>query len=293
MSANGYVQLRRGVLQHCREGKLPPTIFAMYIHLILEADKASGVVWSSAKSLASRYGYGERHSRSALESLETKGYIRRFPIPGRHGEYPILVNKYCPSTGARKGSMLNAKKSADWQHLVFENCEETCRERGEHRGEETAPLQEGKGKVEITTSSPSATPGQNGNFQLSPAPTNGNKDEAFLKIIERQIPFFLEKSGKRSYALHSKPGRQNGPARMQMLIGGLKELHQAIALQCPEYDANKLMSKTESACHLIIEEFCRSDWHMGRDSKTNGIKYDDPATYAFKNLATMERWLGW
>ncbi|MCH8269391.1 MAG: hypothetical protein IH846_17980 [Acidobacteria bacterium] len=301
---NGYVKLRREIHADKHRPKLPPTRFAVYTHLILDADSSTGVVCTSTGVLVSRYGFTERAARDALERLEKDEYIRRFPVRGRRGEYPVLVNHYEVTTGAMKGMRLNAVKSRSSDDLAFDPCDDDVddsvnddvNENGEV-GAMTAPVyKEDKKEKEKkkNSSSPPPLPKQNGNFQLSPAPTNGKpKDEAFLKIVEKLIPFFLEKSGKRSYALHSKPGRQNGPTRLQMLTGGLKELRQAISLQCPEHDADKLMSKTESAAQLIIEEFCRSDWHMGRDPKTNGIKYDDPATYAFKNLAIMERWLGW
>ncbi len=90
-NGNGYVQLRRGIHDDEHRSKLPPLRFAAYVHLILEANPATGVVFTSARSLAARYGFTERSSRDALEELGKARYIRRFPVQGRHGEYPVLV----------------------------------------------------------------------------------------------------------------------------------------------------------------------------------------------------------
>lgn len=162
----GYAQLRRGILEHVRSGKLSPLRFATYTLLILEADSSTGVAFSSAKSLAARYGIEERYARTILEDLEKAGCVRRFCTPGKHGEYPILVNKYIASTGARKGLMVNAINTADWRHPVFDKCEEGSKE----TCEDNAPYQ---GRERETTSSPSATSPANGAFKLESSPSNG------------------------------------------------------------------------------------------------------------------------
>jgi len=118
---NGYVQLRRGIQDHCREGKLPPMAFGVYVHLLLEADKSSGIAWSSAKAMALNYGYQERTARSAMETLEKGGYIKRFTTPGRHSNYPVAVNKYFVTDGARSGMLLNAIETDDWKCPIYED----------------------------------------------------------------------------------------------------------------------------------------------------------------------------
>ena len=124
-NGNGYVQLRRGIHEDKHRPKLPPLRFAAYIHLMLDADKSTGIATSSAKTLAARYGFTERGSREVLEALEKDGYIRRFPVQGKHGEYPILVNRYRPTTGAMSGTFLNAWKSISPDDLTFDSCDES------------------------------------------------------------------------------------------------------------------------------------------------------------------------
>ena len=140
----GFLQLRRGLLQHCAEGRMPPGELAAYILLLLSADASTGVVWSSAAALALNFGFSERRSRSLLEKLEAGKYVRRFPLPGRHQNYPILIDKFLVTCGARRGQKLNAAKSASWRELVFDFCEQT----GEQTGEQTAPYQDQESESE-------------------------------------------------------------------------------------------------------------------------------------------------
>ena len=146
-------------------------------------------------------------------------------------------------------------------------------------------------------SSPSAPPSiKDGHSKLKSPRSNGKlENNAFLEIIGRLIPFFLEKSGKLSYDLNSKPsGRSDSKkTRLPIILDSLKGLHQAIHAQHPETDKAALMEETESAARFIVGEFCKSDWHHGRNPKTDGKKYDDLAFYAFKDMGTVEKWLKW
>jgi hypothetical protein len=103
------------------------------------ADKATGVWWGSAKALAAICGAGDvtdRQARHLLESLEKKGYVRRFPKRRGHGNYPVLVNKFEVTFGAYRGMRLNAEKTTDWRSPVYESCLE--------HGAERAPFRKGE-----------------------------------------------------------------------------------------------------------------------------------------------------
>jgi hypothetical protein len=47
-------------------------------------------------------------------------------------------------------------------------------------------------------------------------------------------------------------------------------------------NAEKLMRAT-------IDALAKSDWHMGRDPKTNGQRYNDWESNLFESYETMER----
>lgn len=143
MSGNGYIPKRRGVLEHLQDGRLTLLEYAAYDAMILLADKSSGMWWGSAKALAAICGAGdltERQARHLLESLGQKGYIRRFATAGKRGNYPILVNKFEVTFGARKGMRLNAERTSDWRNPVYESCQV----QGEVQGEVRAPIREGE-----------------------------------------------------------------------------------------------------------------------------------------------------
>ena len=123
---NGYVKFRRGILNHIRDGRMNATEFAVYSAMILDADPATGILMSSARALAFLFNgtLTERAARRALDSLENNpdgAYIKRFTRPGSHGNYPILINRFDCTAGARMGMRLNADATTDWREPVYCN----------------------------------------------------------------------------------------------------------------------------------------------------------------------------
>ena len=139
MSSNGHVKRRRGILGHLQDGRI--TLLEEGAHDVIGmlADKASGIWFGSARAFSANCGAGdvsERQARHLVESLELKGYIKRFTTPRAHGNYPILVNKYEVTFGAQSGMRLNAAVTTDWRKPVYEF--------GPEHGPEHAPSQEGE-----------------------------------------------------------------------------------------------------------------------------------------------------
>jgi hypothetical protein len=116
----GYLQLRRAVFEHVRDGRLSHMEALAYIYMASQADTRTGVWYGSSGALAGELCCSERQARSLLESLSIKTYIKRFPVPGRHCCYPILINKYQVTDGEHKGERLNANTSESWNLLAFE-----------------------------------------------------------------------------------------------------------------------------------------------------------------------------
>jgi hypothetical protein len=147
LNSSGYVPKRRGVLEHLNDGRLTLQQYGAYDVLILLADKATGVWFGSAKALAANCGAGdiaERQARHILESLESKGYIKRFPKRRAHGNYPIAIDKYQVTVGAHSRMRLNARASSDWKTPVYDKCEVPGEEPGLQHGVAGAPIQEGE-----------------------------------------------------------------------------------------------------------------------------------------------------
>lgn len=121
----GFLKLRRGLFTHIRNGYISHLQALIFIIMAGEADPASGLWWGSSKTLETLYEFNRRTARWALESLETKGYIKRFPTQGSHAKYPILINKFNVTSGVHDGQRVNAEKTTDYKDIIFEDCYET------------------------------------------------------------------------------------------------------------------------------------------------------------------------
>ena len=118
----GYVPLRRGLLEHLDRGRLGSFDVGIYIRILLQADYRTGLWWGSANKLRAQ-GPADpslRGVQRSLEHLERITFIRRFRLRGKHGNYPVLIHKFLVTDGALKGMRLNAERSADWRHPVYE-----------------------------------------------------------------------------------------------------------------------------------------------------------------------------
>jgi hypothetical protein len=179
MKGNGYVPLRRQlVLEHLVGGRMSANQFAAYVVMISLADKRTGMWRGSARALAVYFGAGdvsERTARRLLESLEQKGYVKRFSTRRGHGNYPIAINRYEVTYGAAKGKRLNALKTTNWRRPIFE----VGLEGGAQGGAETASVQEERREKRERSRKPAAA-----------IKKNAGKSEAWeaLSIKPRNLP---------------------------------------------------------------------------------------------------------
>lgn len=115
---SGYLQLRRGLWEHVRDGSLTHTSALALIYMLSEADTRYGSWKGSAQCLATALRIPRSTAKHALRCLDGR-YIRRFTIPGKHVCYPILLHKYIPTQGQHVGLMLDALSSTSERDLVF------------------------------------------------------------------------------------------------------------------------------------------------------------------------------
>ena len=137
MKGNGFLQLRRGVWEHLRNGRMSHMDALAFIYIVSQADTRTGVWNGSASSLAGEIVISPRNARRLLERLTAAGYLKRFPVPGKHVCYPILVHKYPISDGQHKGQHLDALSSnsaTDLRYAATKSGEQEC----EHKGEQKA-----------------------------------------------------------------------------------------------------------------------------------------------------------
>ena len=122
MPSGGFIAVRRGLLEHLRRGKLTELEALTFIIILGLANPHTGIWWGSAKSLWGEYPFygNERRARRALEGLASKRYIKRLSTPGKHSNYPILIDKYEVKVGEKVGLRLNARKSRNERRLCYE-----------------------------------------------------------------------------------------------------------------------------------------------------------------------------
>ena len=116
--ATGFLQLRRGLWEHIRDGRLTHTEALVYIYMLTQADTRSGVWNGSAGAIAGELAIPKSTAKYALRKLDGS-YIRRFPTPGRHFCYPILLHKFLVTDGQHIGLRLDALKSASLTSLLY------------------------------------------------------------------------------------------------------------------------------------------------------------------------------
>ena len=128
----GFFQLRRGLWEHIRDGRMTITEALAFIYIGTQADTRNGIWKGSGKSLTGELGMPERTARDILEKLEHGDYIRRFAVPGRHVCYPILVHKFLITNGEHNGEQLNALESISATDLAYFSREQNVEQDGEH-----------------------------------------------------------------------------------------------------------------------------------------------------------------
>jgi hypothetical protein len=139
---NGFLQHRRGIWEHVRDGRMTLQDVAVHQYIAAQADTRTGVWSGSAGALAGELCLSPRIARRFLERLSRGDYIRRFPCPGKHVCYPILIHKFEPTNGEHKGEQLDAINSIspiDLRYVPVEIGELEGEQRGEHKGEHLSP----------------------------------------------------------------------------------------------------------------------------------------------------------
>ena len=111
MNFGGWVQLRRGILDHLREGKLSNNEFLVLVVLIMLADKQTGAGTINAPCLRSFVPHlSYDAAKRVLLSLEEKHYIYRKIKYKSDLAYPFWVNLYIPSAGPHMGLQMDLTK---------------------------------------------------------------------------------------------------------------------------------------------------------------------------------------
>jgi hypothetical protein len=123
MIFNGFVQLRRGILEHIHDGRLSTIEFAVLNCLIMLADKETGIGEINAPLL--RYYLPDLSSdgaQRALSSLERNRYIYRVGPSSCKRAYRYCVNKYELTAGPHKSRRIcldEVVRSKDIKDILY------------------------------------------------------------------------------------------------------------------------------------------------------------------------------
>ena len=151
----GFVRLHRELLGDIDRGDLSLGMFFIYCIMLLQADQDTGIWWGSARKLW-LLGPRDRSIRSIqdnLHKLGNSGYLKSFHVRGRHGNFPVLINRFDCTDGAQKRKHLNAANSTDCTNLVYESC--------------------GTGRTEVAMRLPLSLPGDCADDNIEAARTEG------------------------------------------------------------------------------------------------------------------------
>jgi hypothetical protein len=100
--------VRRGILDHAFDGKLTPPEHHAFLSMLLLVETATGAWRGSAVALTTILGYKSRRTMAeALQGLEAGGYILRDFVPGKPGNYPIIIDKFQLTKGHNTGRRID------------------------------------------------------------------------------------------------------------------------------------------------------------------------------------------
>ena len=277
---NGFVPLRRGILAHIRNGSLPHGEALAYMVIIASADPSTGIWYGSAKALAGEFNFPEREARRLLEALERKGYLRRFPKPGAHSNYPVLANKSEITVGARRGTRLCADKSTSLENLVYENGEEAGEQKGEHTREETcehtAPIRELKRKREKNNGAALA-------FGEGVVSSDGKPtEETYRRIGKKVYDHHIHVMGRKpAMYKFTEKRRSMLKARAREAVDIALKTNPAMEIA----EAEDLAAKVMCQC---IDALRGDRWYRGENER--GREYQD-LEHVFRSTEKFEQWL--
>jgi hypothetical protein len=114
---NGFVPVRRGLLEHLHDGSITEKEWSLYNILLHMADHKTGKVSTNAASLNTFFNLTSiRTTQRAIQSLEEKGYIKRpFFTLGAHKNQVIFINKFMTSNK----TVLSFEDTTDWEHPAY------------------------------------------------------------------------------------------------------------------------------------------------------------------------------
>lgn len=123
----GWYARRRGILQHLDEGTISLLDLAVHDFLCLIADHRTGVAWVSSEKIFALCPseINSRTIRRSLAKMEKLGWLKRFRVRGRRGNYPVVIARYFVREVSGNWMSVNVERTTDWRDVKFDPVRDT------------------------------------------------------------------------------------------------------------------------------------------------------------------------
>lgn len=116
--------IMRDLQDHLTAGRISAFDVGIYTIIHWQTDFKTGLWWGSAPKIhaTAPRGTNLRDVQRSIQTLTLVGFLKPFHSHGQRGNYPVLLNKYEPLSGALRGSRLNAALSDDYRQPKYDSC---------------------------------------------------------------------------------------------------------------------------------------------------------------------------
>lgn len=122
----GFYKRRRGILEHLEAGTINLIDLAVHDYLNLKANLLIGspssippgicITSATAIHAVCPGQISEKAVQRSLQHLEHIGWIKRWNIRGKHGNYPVLVCRASVHDASGKEYRINGEATTDWRY---------------------------------------------------------------------------------------------------------------------------------------------------------------------------------
>lgn len=126
MARTGYYGRRRAILEHIEAGKVSLLDTAIHDYLCLTANAVvgngdlypAGVTMTSAPAIHAYcpQGISERAVRRSLDHLEKIGWIKRWIVRGKRGNYPVAIARFSVRDLSGREFRVDAENTIDYRN---------------------------------------------------------------------------------------------------------------------------------------------------------------------------------
>jgi hypothetical protein len=178
MNEGGFYKRRRGIVEHIESGKVDLLDTAIHDYLLLKVNVfigngyhlPAGVLFTSAPALhAVCKSVSIRTIQRRLKHLEKIGWLKMWQIPGKRGNYAVLICRADVIDMSRKQFRVSGELTMDWRQPVYEPVADAVSGAAEAVSE-VAGYKESKNKENIFNKTSKKdvaeiTPGSNTNYK--------------------------------------------------------------------------------------------------------------------------------